>query len=228
MRFLFCLVSGFVLNTAFAWGGSTVTSNVAGTYVEARTADVYTGPCFANGEVGLVGKHAVLGWRIEKGSWQGVPLDGLGVVGVVRANSTLGDVLSDVYPVQAVLIVDERADASQRVALQAFAQRMAGDLLNDVVRVEYRPIALEIDGGNVHAAKAKLTAGELARVETRGLHGGDHICTNEEVWYRPLSNLHHAMPAYTTAHSFQGEGLNSRWSLPNQRSAFVGEFHFHE
>jgi hypothetical protein len=30
--------------------------------------------------------------KIDKGSWQGVSLDGLTVVGVIKANSTLGDI----------------------------------------------------------------------------------------------------------------------------------------
>ncbi len=30
---------------------------ITGTYMEARTCQVYTGPCFANGEVGLSGQR---------------------------------------------------------------------------------------------------------------------------------------------------------------------------
>src|SRR5437867_9360218 len=84
--------------------------SIYGDYVEARTADVYTGPCFANSEVGLTGELAVFGWKVTKGSWSGVALDGLGVVGVVRASSTLGDVYHSAYPVKAVLIVDSHAN----------------------------------------------------------------------------------------------------------------------
>src|ERR1700678_2129466 len=91
--------------------------NIYGNYVEARTADVYTGPCFANSEVGLVGQLAVFGWKVTKGSWQGVDLDGLSVVGVVRAHHTLGDVFESAYPVQAVIIVDSSANPEQRLAL---------------------------------------------------------------------------------------------------------------
>ena len=211
-----------------AHAGSLAPTSIQGAYVEARSADVYTGPCFANGEAGIVGKRAVLGWKIEKGSWQGVPLDGLAVAGVVLASDTLGYVLGNPYPVRSVLIIDERADAEQRLALKAFAQRMAGDLFSNVVRVEYAPVRLEIGGDDIHAAQAKLLAGELARIETRALNDGDHICTNEEVWYRPLTSLDHAMPAYTLAHSFQGKGLGTQWNLPGQRSAFVGRFHFQD
>jgi len=33
-------------------------AGVSGNYIEARTADVFTGPCFANGEVEMNGKEA--------------------------------------------------------------------------------------------------------------------------------------------------------------------------
>jgi len=33
-------------------------ARITGDYIETRSADVYTGQCFANGEVGLVGDQA--------------------------------------------------------------------------------------------------------------------------------------------------------------------------
>src|SRR2546422_6731729 len=57
---------------------------IRGDYVEVRSADVYTGPCFANAEVGLTGDQAILAWRVKEGSWQGVKLDGLTLVAVVK------------------------------------------------------------------------------------------------------------------------------------------------
>lgn len=198
--------------------------SIYGNYVEARTADVYTGPCFANSEVGLIGNLAVMGWNINRGSWHGVSLDGLSVVGVVRAAHTLGDVYESSYPVKAVLIVDSRANAEQRLALQSFARKMAGDLLQDVVDVEYQPISLDFADNNIHSMRATLTAGTLAKIQTRALNGNDHICRNEEVWYQPLSKLEHAMPAYSLANSFEGKALGTTWSSPDKRSAFVGSF----
>src|SRR5260370_29461523 len=122
------------------FGASLPTTQVRGEYMEARTADVYTGPCFANSEVGLTGDLAVMGWKIEKGSWQGVNLDGLSVMGVIHASTTLGDISATVYPEKAVLIVDERANAEQRLATKSFAHKRAGAVLADVARVEYQPI----------------------------------------------------------------------------------------
>ena len=92
-----------------AFSASLPSTHVRGEYIEARTADVYTGPCFANAEVGLTGDLAVMGWKIDQGSFQGVNLDGLSVMGAIHASNTLGNVIDTVYPVKAVLIIDERA-----------------------------------------------------------------------------------------------------------------------
>jgi len=204
-----------------------VRSSVQGDYVEARTADVYTGPCFANAEVDLVGNLAVFGWKVNKGEWQGTNLDGLSVIGVVKASGTLGYMHSDAYPVKSVIIVDERATPAQRVALQSFAQKMGGKLLTDVVRVDVQPIEFTMEG-NVHSAKAKLTAGTLAAIETRAMREGDHLCHNEETWYEPLTKLDHSMAAYALAHKFTGPELGTTWSYPEKRSAFVGSFHYND
>jgi hypothetical protein len=214
----------FAVSAGAAIAASIPGRNVSGTYVEARTADVYTGPCFANSEVDLRGQEAVMGWNITRGTWQGVSLDGLSVVGVLRAKHTLGDVSRSFYPVKSVLIVDERASLEQRLALQNFAKRMAGDLLQQVVRVEYQPIRLGFEDGDVHSRQARLVAGNLAEIATRALNDTDHICHNEEVFYPPLAKLDHSMPAVAVEHRFRGQGLNATWSSPDKRSAFVGTF----
>jgi len=206
-------------------GAGLTKSRLRGAYIEARNADVYTGPCFANGEAGQVGDLAVLGWSIEQGSWEGVPLDGLSVVGVVRAGNTLGAGIG-IYPVRSVLIVDQRANPEQRAALRSLAQRMGGELLQDVVRVEYAPVSLTIKNNSVHTATATLEAGGLARIETRALRTSDDICHNEETFYPPLTPVDHAMPAFTVADRFDGQGLGETWSTPGKRSAFVGSFHY--
>lgn len=227
MRALSLSALSFGLAATAVWGASLPnTSNVRGTYVEARTADVYTGPCFANAETGQTGDLAVFGWKIDKGAWQGVNLDGLSVVGVVRASGTLGDQFENVYPAKAVLIVDERANAEQRLALKGFAEKMGGKLLENIVRVDYQPIALTLGRNSIHSGTATLTAGTLAKVETRALGASDEICHNEEVWYQPLTKLDHAMPAYTMAEGFSGAGLGTTWNYSGKRASFVGTFHY--
>src|SRR5204863_8415996 len=98
---------------------------VVGDYVEVRSADIYTGPCCANSEVNLEGKQAMMAWRINRGAFEGVNLDGMSVVAVVLANSTLGDEFHNPYPARSVLIVDQRATGPQRAALQALPGRWA-------------------------------------------------------------------------------------------------------
>jgi hypothetical protein len=207
---------------------------ISGDYLEARTSDIYTGPCFANSEVNLAGKEAVVAWRVREGTWRGVPVAGLSVVAVVRAAATLGDPTESPLPAHAVLLVDERADAAQRDALVGFAHAMAGDLLSDVVAVESAPIRLSIENAPVAAhshsgvadlsGAASLQAGNVVELRTRAINHGDHICGNEEVYYPPLTATTEAVPAVTLANAFRGDELGKIWSSPGKRSAFVGRF----
>lgn len=217
-----------ILAGSLVFAASVPKSTVQGVYMEARNADVYTGACYANAEVNLMGELAVMGWKIEKGSFRGVALDGLGVLGVVKASATMGDVHSEAYPVQAVLIVDEKATAEQREALKGFAQFMSGDLLSKVSRVDVQPISLDVKNGNIHLRHAKLTAGKVAMIETRPLEETDKICRHEEVWYAPLTRVDHAMPAYSLTAKWAGEGLDTKFNAAEKRGAFVGTFHLND
>jgi hypothetical protein len=198
-------------------------AEIQGDYIETRSADVWTGPCFANGETGLVGREAILAWRVEKGAWQGVSLDGLSVVGVVKANATLGDPFASPYPAQAVMIVDEKATIDQRAALVAFAQEMGGGILDTVVRTEVAPIAMNVSRGH-HEAKGTLQAGDVAQVETRAVSAKDKHCGNEDVYYPPLTSTTQALPAVAVVDQFSGEGLGVSWTTHDKRNAFVGSF----
>ena len=219
-KVIFSLGIGLFLLSAWAVPGSAA---LKGDYIEARSADVFTGPCFAMSEVGLTGQEAILAWKVQEGDWKGVPLSGLSVVAVVKANATLGDPYHDPYPARSVLIVDSRASSQQRTALAAFAASMAGNLLDHVVRVETAPIQMTVEHGDLHGA-AKLVAGKFAQIETRSLCQGDHLCGNESVYYPPLVALAHSMPAFTLDSSFSGQGLGEVWKNVDKRSAFVGSF----
>ncbi len=199
-----------------------VGQQIKGDYVETRSADVYTGQCFANGEVNLVGNEAILGWRVDQGEWNGVSLNGLAVVVVVRAKATLGDPYADPYPAKSVLIVDDQANARQRAALVAFAHHMTGKLTANVERVVYAPVSLEVV--REHHGIALLRAGNFATVQTRPINDRDHLCGNEITFYPPLTNLSHSMPAVALRDEYRGPGLGETWSISDKRSAFVGTF----
>ena len=197
---------------------------IKGNYLEARTCDVYTGPCFANSEFGLTGDQAVMAWKVESGAWKGVDLAGLGVVAAIKAGNTLGDEFTDPYPAKCVLVVDRRATEEQRTALVAFAKEMGGRLLENVARVESASIELEV-GCCESKGCAKLVAGNIATIQTRCPNEKDHVCGNEWVYYQPLTKLDKDfVPAVTISHEFKGKGLGGTWSSPDKRSAFIGSF----
>src|SRR5437588_12413732 len=109
-------------------------AGVSGQYIEARNCDVWTGPCFANAEMNLTGKHAVMAWKVDKGTVDGVRLDGLSIAAVVSASDTLG--LAQTGPGKALLMIDEKASAAQRAALVRLAREQGGKLLGRVVAVD--------------------------------------------------------------------------------------------
>src|SRR5215813_232255 len=111
------------------------TQQIKGEYVETRSADIYTGQCYGNSEVNLTGDQAILAWHIQEGSWEGVSLAGLNIVGAVKAQATLGDPYGKPYPARAVLLVDQQATPQQRQALINFAQEQGGELLRHIAKV---------------------------------------------------------------------------------------------
>ena len=197
---------------------------ITGEYVETRNLDVFVGQCFANAEQGIVGDQAILAWRIAKGEWNGVKLDGLHVVGVAKAADTLGYQFTNPYPAKAVLILDEKANAEQRAALTAFAHEMGGKLFDTVVRTEIAPITLDMNYEGAHPAYANVKAGKLASISTRPINSKDKVCGHEETLFQPLTAMGHAMPAVATIDQFTGTGLGVNWSLNGKRSAFIGHF----
>jgi hypothetical protein len=198
-------------------------AEIRGNYVEVRTADVYTGPCFANSEVGLEGRRAILAWSIRQGEWKGTALNGLSVVAVVNAKDNLGDPYHSPYPAEAVLIVDQHATPAQQQALISFAHAAGGKLVEHVVQVDRAPILMNFGDGMNHDS-VSVTAGKLARIETRMLCSGDSICGNEVRYYPPLTKVSNAMPAYTLDDAFHGSGLGVVWSRKDDRSAYVATF----
>ena len=120
-------------------------------------------------------------------------------------------------------MVDNAANPAQRQALIALAQHQGGRLLENVVRVDYVPVVLDVPA-DLHEGGAILRAGHLATIVTRPLNHHDHICGNESNYYPPLTNVDHAMSAVALTDEFQGEGLDSHWTSHGRRSAYIGTF----
>lgn len=227
VRFAILTIS---LMTVASWAQQSASSQIRGQYLETRSADVYVGQCFANGEVNLAGTEAIVAWHIQAGKWDGVSLAGLTVVGAMKAQATLGDPYANPYPAKSVLILDNHASPQQRQALIDFAQEMGGPLFSHVVRAVDAPIDMEIlqsgaaNAATEHSARARLQAGDFVTVETRAIGEKDHLCGNESTFYPPLTQTTDAMPAVAMTDEYRGQELGVSWTLHDKRSAFVGTF----
>ncbi len=220
----------------FGLGVSNVgAAGIRGDYVEARTADVFTGPCFSNAEVFIYGNRAVMAWKVTEGSWNGVDLGGLCVAAAVDGTTTFTE--DQPEKAESVLMVDARADTRQREALIAMAKELGGARLSRIAKVTSTHMSLKLEeharpepeAGHAlhnmpHSPRASFWAAGLAKIITRPLDDRDHACGNEVIAYPPLSKGVTAQPAYTLGHTFKGDGLQANWEDPNCRSSFVGHF----
>src|ERR1041385_9319463 len=107
-------------------------NTVTGAYVEARTAEVFTGGCIMNSEAETMGKQAVLAWKVDRGTFNGVALDGLSVVAALSGDRNLGmiEMGGEKPSVTSALFVDQRANPAQRIALVAMANELSKGLVD--------------------------------------------------------------------------------------------------
>lgn len=228
-----------ILGTLLCMHGPADTAvRVEGDYLESRTADVYTGPCFSNAEVFLTGHQALMAWQVRTGQWNGVDVSGLVVAAAVRGTTTFQ--LDDPEKARAVFIVDDRATEAQRDALVSMAKSMGGARLarsNDV-RIAKMSLFIEEHASesetshrvqSAHhagpaAPRACFWAEGLAEINTRPMEPTDHVCGNEVLAYAPLAKGVSALPAYTIANVFKGKGLDTQWADHNCRGSYVGHF----
>jgi hypothetical protein len=200
--------------------------SVSGTYVEARTCQVYTGPCFANGEVGSTGKNAIMTWRINEGSFSGIDLTGQSVAVVVKASHTLGfKGFGDAQSTKAIVIVDSQADQRKATALKEFALAQTGIDAADVAGVHRSDIEMQFD---MDKLTAEVKVGDFAHLVTRKARKGDCICSNESAYYPPLTELKGFVPGVTIEGEVTARRLGTRWSIPDSRTAYLGTFEVDE
>lgn len=221
MKLFIAMLTIALVASGAAFAGTPAT--IEGNYLEVRSCDVYTAPCHANAEIGIVGEEATMAWQVTRGAHNGVDVSGLSVVAVIRTDSTLMDTSLDKYEGRGVVIVDEKANTEQRAALVDFAKAQSGTLLKEVVKVEAAPIEMKAGADQPHG-QASLKAGTTVDVETRCLVEGDKHCGNDRVYYPPLTKVDSAMAAYTKRDMFIGEGLGMTWDEADRRSAYIARF----
>lgn len=195
---------------------------IRGKYVEARTCQVYTGPCFANGEVGSAGKSAIMTWSIDRGTYADVDLSGHAAAVIVKCSHTLGfNGLRDAASTKAIVIVDRSADDREAAALTSFVLGQTGIDKDDIAGRQRADIEMQFD---VDQLTASVQVGDLARLQTRKARKGDCICSNESAYYPPLTKLMGFVPGVTIEGEVSAHRLGTRWSIPDSRTAYLGTF----
>jgi len=208
-------VIGLASTVSIAAGGK---DTVSGQYVEARTAEVFTGGCIMASEAETMGKQAVLAWRVDRGTVNGVSVDGLSVVAALAGDKNLGlhEIGGDRAVVRSALYVDERANPAQRIALVALAHDLTKSI-GTIVSVTPAPIQFADGGHAIHVA----TSNVALDVDKEMSH--DPSC-GAQLWFHPLASVDQAEMAVANQNSFSGSMLGTKWSDPNKRSAFYGTF----
>ena len=204
-------------------GASDPGGRITGEYVEARTAEVFAGGCIMNSEAETMGRQALLAWRITCGAFKGVPLDGLTVIAAVAGDRNLGmREMGGEAPtaVKAIITVDPRATPAQRDALVALVREFTGGLITQVVRVDTAPMRFATSANYVEVS----AAGHAAADRQQGNDARPELRRHAVV--QAIHGEAESSMGVAEAHSFSGEGLGTKWSAPDKRSAFWGSFSY--
>lgn len=217
MKRMMVLAAIFGLSGASLFAGGS--NSLSGSYVEARTAEVYTGGCVMNSESGTMGKEAVLAWKVDRGAFNGVSLDGLSVVAALSGTANLGmvEMGGERAAVRSTVVVDDRANPAQRMALVAMANELSKGVMGTVVSVSSAPISFAGNDNHIQVAAGQVSLD----VNKHITH--DPSC-GSQLWFKPLSSVDDATVGVAEKHSFSGSNLGVKWNDPNKRSAFFGTF----
>lgn len=196
-------------------------ATLQGTYVEARTSEVFAGACIINGEAATTGREALLAWKVDNGQFNGVPLGGLAVVAAVSgdANLSVHEIGGEVATTRTAVFVDARATEAQRKALVTMVKTLANRVVGTVAEVT--PASIEFIAGD----RDIRVLANTVRLTVRKEMSHDTTCGNKK-WFEPLSTVHHAEMGITEENAFNGTALGTKWSDPNKRSGFFGTFSY--
>src|SRR4029079_19035172 len=152
-------VSAAVITLAAASLAAGGKGTVSGEYVEARTAEVFTGGCIMNSEAETMGKQALLAWKVDRGSFNGIAIDGLSIVAAVSGDRNLGmtEMGGEKPTVRSAVFVDNRANAAQQIALVAMANELSKGLVGTIVQVTPSPITFTDHGSEIRVSAGPAT-----------------------------------------------------------------------
>jgi hypothetical protein len=196
-------------------------TSIKGAYVEARTAEVFAGGCVINGEAATTGREALLAWKVDRGSFEGVSLNGLSIVAAVAGdvNLSIREIGGDTAHTRSAMFVDDRATPQQRAALVSMAKHLSNGVIDSVVETTATPIQF-VDDGQAYRVSTKSIR---LTVDKEMKH--DPTCGGRQ-WFHPLSTIDGATMGTTSENAFSGASLGTKWSDPNKRSSFFGTFSY--
>ena len=191
---------------------------VTGDYIEARSCNVYAGPCHFGSEYTTAGREAVMAWRVQRGASAGQTLDGLGAVAVVAGEDNLA--VAGV-PRRTVFYVDERATPAQREALIALLRAKTGADFGRVVAVRAAPIAFEDQSDGVRVSVPNVACLEATKMP-------DAACCRwpGQRWYDPLARAQDVQVGNAAVNEYDDSLLNIRWTHKGENSVLFGNFSF--
>jgi hypothetical protein len=216
-----CVVAALV-GLALGVGVEASDPGVTGDYVEARTAEVFTGPCILGSEGEVSGKEAIMAWRVARGSVSGVALDGLSLVAVVAADKHLS--LHEYgaprpTSIRAVVMTDNRATPAQQQALVAMARALAPGMFNEVIATRTVPITFERGNDSVHVSAGAANLDVVTEFEHPTTCGATR-------WFNTLSKSRGSKPGLTRTQEWSGADLGPQWKQLDSKSAYVGTFSY--
>src|SRR5438132_5459141 len=191
---------------------------VTGDYVEARSCNVYAGPCHFGSEYTTAGREAVMAWRVQRGASAGQTLDGLGAVAVVAGEDNLAVAGT---PRRTVFYVDERATPAQREALVALLRAKTGADFGRVVAVRAAPIAFEDQSDGV-----RVSVPNVARLEATKMPDAACCRWPGQRWYDPLARAQDVQVGNAAVNEYDDSLLNVRWANNGANSVLFGRFSF--
>src|SRR5215210_1787215 len=189
-------LAGLMAAPVLGSGGPSDVS-INGAYVEARTAEVFTGGCIMNGEAATTGREALLVWKVDRGSFDGVSLNGLAVVAAIAGDTNLGirEIGGDAAATRAAIFVDERATPAQRTALVAMARHHSNGMVSTVVELTPTPIQFVDDGPAIRVSAQSL------RLTVQKEMSHDPSCGGKQ-WFHPLAEITGAEMGTTSENVF--------------------------
>lgn len=203
---------------AAATPAGTNAPKLAGEYVEARSCNVYTGACHANGELVTAGREAILAWQVDRGTYKGVRLDGLRAVAVMTGVDNLAQ--PDAQR-RTVLYVDARATGAQCKALAGALIDKYGAALGTVEAVKNAPVEFEHSGMDYTVRVPGVAFLRTTR------YACNECVMPHAVWYAPFVPLKSSIVARAAVNEFKGSPeLGRTWRREDENSSFVGDFAF--